>query len=69
LVKNWFVDVIVFQFCRAIFWLAQNADDVLVPYCSTAEHVVYQYLGDPLWERFQFHQETVDEVADMKVVR
>jgi hypothetical protein len=68
LFKTQFVDGFVFQFCRAIFWLAQNADDVPVPYCTTAEHVVYQYLGDPLWEKFQFHEETVVEVTDMKMV-
>jgi hypothetical protein len=58
----------MFQFCRAIFWLAQNADDVPVPYCTTAQHAVYQYLGDALWDKFQFHEESVDEVTDMKMV-
>ena len=66
--KAQFVDVFMFQFCRAIFWLAQNADDVPVPYCTTAQHVVYQYLGDALWDKFQFHEESVDKVTDMKMV-
>jgi hypothetical protein len=68
LFKAQFVDVIMFQFCRAIFWLAQNADDVPVPYCTTAQHVVYQYLGDALWDKFQFREESVHEVTNMKMV-
>jgi hypothetical protein len=51
-----------------MFWITQNADDVPVPYCTTAQHVVYQYLGDALWDKFHFHEETVDESMDMKMV-
>lgn len=55
------------MFCGAIFWLAQNAYDVPVPYCATAQHVVYRYLGDALWDKFQFREESVDGVTDMKM--
>jgi hypothetical protein len=27
-----------------------------------------KYLADPLWEKFEFHEKTTDEVAGMKMV-
>jgi hypothetical protein len=39
-----------------------------LPYCTTAENVIYKYLGDPLWEKFEFHENNSDEHEGMKMV-
>jgi hypothetical protein len=61
-------NIFIFQFCKAIFWLAQSIDDVPLPYCTTAENVVYKYLTDELWEKFEFYEKNTDEVTGMKMV-
>lgn len=72
LFKNKFANqtctIFVFQFYKGIFWLAQNVDEVPLPYCTTAENVMLKYLADALWEKFEFHEKTTDEVAGMEMV-
>ncbi|XP_023718896.2 uncharacterized protein LOC111870657 isoform X2 [Cryptotermes secundus] len=55
------------MFYKGIFWLAQNVVEVYLPYCTTAENVMLKYLSDALWEKFEFHENTTDEVAGMEM--
>jgi hypothetical protein len=65
---NWACTIFVFQFYKGIFWLAQNVDDMPLPYCTTAENLIHRYLAESLWETFEFHEKTSDGVAGMKMV-
>jgi hypothetical protein len=56
------------QFYKGIFWLAQNVDDILLPYCTTAENIMHTYLAQSLWEKFEFHEKAIDGVAGIKMV-